>query len=88
VWPQGAIIPYLLAADVQNTVLAAILTFSDRVLYPWYAQAPHVGGLTPLHDQMLAGVLMWVPMSLVYVIPAVVLTARLLWPGRSAVYAH
>ena len=27
-------IPYLLAADVQNTVLAALLTFTDRVLYP------------------------------------------------------
>jgi cytochrome c oxidase assembly factor CtaG len=80
-WPRGAIIPYLLAADVQNTVLAAILTFSDRVLYPWYVLAPRVGGMTPLEDQMLAGVLMWVPMSLVYLIPAVVLTVRLLSPG-------
>jgi putative membrane protein len=73
-WPQGAIIPYLLAADLQNTVLAAILTFSDRVLYPWYTHGA-------LRDQMLAGVLMWVPMSVIYLVPAVVLTVRLLWPG-------
>jgi cytochrome c oxidase assembly factor CtaG len=79
-WHRGAIIPYLLAADVQNTILAAILTFSDRVLYPWYDGAPRVGGLTPLQDQMLAGVLMWVPMSLVYLVPAVVITVCLLSP--------
>src|SRR2546428_90532 len=35
-WPTGAMIPYLLAADVQNTALAALLTFSDRVVYPFY----------------------------------------------------
>jgi putative membrane protein len=80
-WPRGAIIPYLLAADVQNTVLAAILTFSDRVLYPWYAHVPRVGAMAPLQDQTLAGVLMWVPMSLVYLVPAFALTVRLLSPN-------
>jgi putative membrane protein len=82
-WPRGAMIPYLLVADVQNTILAAILTFSDRVLYQWYNTAPRVGSLTPLQDQMLAGVLMWVPMSLVYLVPAVGLTMRLLSPGTT-----
>jgi cytochrome c oxidase assembly factor CtaG len=82
-WPRGAMIPYLLVADVQNTILAAILTFSDRVLYQWYNSAPRVGSLTPLQDQMLAGVLMWVPMSLVYLVPAVALTIRLLSPGTT-----
>jgi putative membrane protein len=83
-WPRGAIIPYLLVADVQNTILAAILTFSDRVLYPWYAQAPSpLGGMTPQQDQTLAGVLMWVPMSLVYLVPAFALTVRLLSPRAS-----
>src|SRR4029453_2737091 len=36
-WPRWTMIPYLLLADVQNTVLAAILTFSDRLVYPAYA---------------------------------------------------
>ena len=86
-WPRGAIIPYLLAGDVQNTVLAAILTFSDRVLYTWYEHVPRVGGLTPVQDQTLAGVLMWVPMSLVYLVPAFVLTVRLLSPSRVSGFA-
>ena len=40
----------------QNTVLAAILTFSDRVLYPSYEQVPRLCGLSALDDQVLAGV--------------------------------
>jgi cytochrome c oxidase assembly factor CtaG len=81
-WPRGAMIPYLLAADIQNTMLAAILTFADRVLYPLYESAPRVAGLTPLADQVAAGALMWVVMSVAYLIPAGILTVRLLSPSR------
>src|SRR5262249_29000508 len=31
-WPRWTMIPYVVLADVQNNVLAAILTFSDRVV--------------------------------------------------------
>ena len=34
VWPRWTMIPYLVLADLQNTALAAILTFADRVIYP------------------------------------------------------
>jgi cytochrome c oxidase assembly factor CtaG len=78
-WPRWAMIPYLLLADMQNTVLAALLVFSGRVLYPSYA----LGG-NPLEDQAAAGVLMWVPMSIAYLIPAGVLTLRILAPRTLA----
>ena len=78
-WPRGALIPYLLAADVQNTVLAAVLTFSDRVLYPYYEFHDRAAALG---DQVLAGVLMWVPMSLAYLVPAALLTIRVLSPAK------
>jgi putative membrane protein len=78
-WPRWAMIPYLLLADMQNTALAALLVFSDRVLYPSYAH-----GGSPLDDQAAAGVLMWVPMSLAYLIPAGVLTLRILTPRARA----
>src|SRR6185369_14543955 len=35
-WPRWTMIPYLLIADLQNTVLAAFLSFYDRVLYSTY----------------------------------------------------
>src|SRR6476661_9460305 len=81
-WPSGAMIPYLLAADVQNTVLAAVLTFSDRVLYPFYEFHNRATEAAALGDQVLAGVIMWVPMSLAYLIPAALLTIRLLSPAK------
>lgn len=85
-WPTGAMIPYLLAADVQNTVLAALLTFSDRVVYPFYEVHNRATAAAALNDQVLAGVIMWVPMSLAYLIPAALLTIRLLSPAtREAV---
>jgi cytochrome c oxidase assembly factor CtaG len=80
-WPTGAMIPYLLAADVQNTVLAAVLTFSDRVVYPFYEFHSPATQAAALDDQVLAGVIMWVPMSLAYLIPAALVTIRLLSPA-------
>jgi len=81
-WPSVAMIPYLLTADVLNTVLAAVLTFSDRVLYPVYQFQSRAAEAAALNDQVLAGVIMWVPMSLAYLIPAALLTIRLLSPAR------
>ena len=80
-WPAWSIPPTLLLADVVNMVLAATITFSGRVLYPIYDQVPRVGGLSALDDQVMAGVVMWVPGSMVFLIPAVVVTMRLLSPA-------
>lgn len=82
-WPRGAMIPYLLAADVQNTLLAAVFTFSDRVLYSSYELQKGATAAGALNDQVLAGAIMWVPMSLAYLVPAVVITFRLLSPATS-----
>jgi cytochrome c oxidase assembly factor CtaG len=35
-----------------------------------------VGGLSALDDQVLAGLIMWVPGSVVYLVPAFVITMR------------
>jgi cytochrome c oxidase assembly factor CtaG len=70
-WPRWAMIPYLALADLQNSALAAILTFSDRVLYPTYDAIPRMWGLSALEDQAIAGVIMWVPGSLLFLLPVV-----------------
>jgi cytochrome c oxidase assembly factor CtaG/ferredoxin len=73
----GWILPaYLLAADIANTALSAVLTFSDRVLYPPYASVPRLFGTTALSDQVAAGLIMWVPGSLFFVVPAFVIAMR------------
>ena len=73
-------IPYLLSADIVNTILSATLAFSGRVLYPSYAQAERISSLTPLRDQIAAGVEMWVLNSLVFLVFAVTLTIEMLSP--------
>ena len=81
-WPRWTVIPYLLTADVLNTVLSATLAFSGKVLYPSYAAAERISRLTPLQDQVAAGAEMWVLNSMVFLVPAVVLTFRMLVPSR------
>ena len=71
---------YLFAACVPSTALGAVLTFAAAPFYPTYsAAADPLGlglfaltrgawGLTPLADQQLGGLLMWVPGGLVYLL--------------------
>jgi len=51
---------YLFLLGIPMSVTGALITLSDSVLYPFYATAPRVGGLSPLDDQQIGGLLMWV----------------------------
>lgn len=46
--------------------LGAILTLAGHVIYPVYLSTPHLWGLSPLDDQELAGLAMWVGGGLLY----------------------
>lgn len=59
---------YLFTTAVHTSLLGALLTFSSRLWYPLYASSTAAWGLTPLEDQQLAGLIMWVPAGLAYVI--------------------
>ena len=56
---------YLFVAGIPMMISAALITFSGRALYTWYVEAPRLFALTPLDDQRLGGVIMWVPGGLV-----------------------
>jgi cytochrome c oxidase assembly factor CtaG/polyferredoxin len=79
-WPRWALVPYLLLASLQNTALSAILAFSDRVLYPPYAAGPRLFGLSALADQAVAGAILWVPGSILMLVPVVGVVVGLLEP--------
>jgi cytochrome c oxidase assembly factor CtaG/ferredoxin len=79
-WPLWSVPVYLLAADLLNTSLSAILTFSDHVLYTYYLGMPRLFGTTALTDQSSAGVIMWVPGSLAFLIPAAMTAIEFLSP--------
>jgi len=67
--PYGAQLLYLFVFGIPMTVVAAFVTGAEHVLYPFYAAAPRIFDITPLADQRLGGVIMWVPAA---VIPVVV----------------
>jgi cytochrome c oxidase assembly factor CtaG/polyferredoxin len=77
-WSPWLLLPCLFLADLSNTALAALLTFSDRVLYPYYAEVPRLAGLSPLEDQSAAGVVMWVPGSVAFLLPLFAIGVQLL----------
>jgi cytochrome c oxidase assembly factor CtaG/polyferredoxin len=77
-WSLWLLVPALLLADLSNTALSALLTFSDRVLYPYYTEVPRLGGISALSDQSSAGVLMWVPGSVAFLLPLFVIGVRLM----------
>jgi cytochrome c oxidase assembly factor CtaG/cytochrome c2 len=70
---RGAAILYLFATTLHTGALGALLAFSRTVWYPAYANAATAWGLTPLEDQQLAGLIMWIPGSVPYLIAALLL---------------
>jgi cytochrome c oxidase assembly factor CtaG/ferredoxin len=85
-WSGWLLVPGLILADLSNTILSALLTFSSRVLYPYYSEIPRLAGISALEDQSAAGVVMWVPGSLAFLLPLVGICVRLLsGPGRDRV---
>ena len=66
----GAGILVLFGLSMQSAILGALLTFAPRPWYSSYTQTTAAWGLTPLADQQIAGVIMWVPAGVVYLVAA------------------
>jgi putative membrane protein len=83
-WPTSArypgwyMLPYLIMADIVNTALSAFLAFCDRPVYAYYLKQPNPFNISPQSDQVIGAVIMWVLGSLVFLIPAVFVTIKLL----------
>jgi len=62
--------PFLMAwiflFGIPGTVVSALITLSNDVLYTWYAAAPRITALSPLDDQRLGGLIMWIPGMMVF----------------------
>ena len=58
-------------------LLGALITLAPYPLYAWYHGRTALWGLSALEDQQLAGLLMWVPMGIVYLAACLLLASRL-----------
>ncbi|HWE60619.1 MAG TPA: cytochrome c oxidase assembly protein [Chloroflexota bacterium] len=64
----GVRLLYSWATMMPMGILGILLTIARGVWYPHYVAQPRLWSLSPLDDQHLGGVLMWVPGGLIYIL--------------------
>ncbi len=79
---QAAKLGCLFVTTLHSGLLGLLLALSPRLWYPAQSVMAADWGLTPLQDQQVAGLVMWVPMSAVYTVAALWVAAR--WIGGAA----
>jgi putative membrane protein len=84
--PRWSLLLYLFLATLPCDILSGFLAFSDRVAYPVYFSTPRLFGFSVLEDQQCAAALMWTCVTLVYLVPAAIISSKLLAPRTS--YEH
>ncbi|HLX30807.1 MAG TPA: cytochrome c oxidase assembly protein [Casimicrobiaceae bacterium] len=79
--PRPISLACLFATMLQTSALGALITLAPS---PWYAGAvdARVFGLTPLADQQLGGLIMWLPGGAAYVVVALAIVAAWLAPPK------
>jgi putative membrane protein len=59
---------YCFLMSIPMSIVAVYITMADHILYPAYSAAPRILPLSPMEDQMLGGLIMWVPGGLIFAI--------------------
>ena len=72
----------LFVTTLTTGALGALLTFGSTAWYALPGESPWFGW-TPLEDQQVGGLIMWIPGGTVYLVFALALAARALRPGRA-----
>ncbi|MBW8899680.1 MAG: cytochrome c oxidase assembly protein [Massilia sp.] len=73
---RGGAIVYLFTTMMHTGALGALFTMSGTIWYPLYGNRAQLFGLSPLEDQQLGGLIMWIPGGLAYLAAGLVLCAR------------
>ena len=57
---------YLFLLSIPMAIVAVYISYADGLLYPMYASAPRIWGITPMTDQLVGGLIMWIPGGLFF----------------------
>ena len=71
---------YCFLMSIPMSIIAIYITLADHVLYPAYASAPRISPLSPMNDQLLGGLIMWVPGGLIFALIMTVVFFK--WAAR------
>jgi putative membrane protein len=77
----GIAVVFIFITAVHTSLLGALLTFAPTAWYPTYMQTAPAMGVTALADQQLAGLLMWVPSGVIFMLVALGVFAA--WLGEA-----
>jgi cytochrome c oxidase assembly factor CtaG len=77
----GAAVLYVFLTAVHSSVLGALLAVAPSVWYPSYATSATQWNVDALVDQQLAGLLMWVPSGVIFIVFGLAMMAA--WLGES-----
>lgn len=72
----GAAVLYVFGTALHSGILGAMLTFARHPWYTPYLDTARAWGLSPLEDQQLGGLIMWIPASLTYIVAGLAFFAR------------
>jgi putative membrane protein len=64
--PYPAQMLYLFLMSIPMSLVAVCIGYSDHALYLAYASAPRLWGITPLQDQLIGALIMWIPGGLFF----------------------
>jgi putative membrane protein len=64
----GAAVVFVFTTMLQMMIVPALLIFSGESWYPYYAHISPAWRLTPLQDQSLAGLIMWMPSNVIFLV--------------------
>ncbi|UOM32578.1 cytochrome c oxidase assembly protein [Acuticoccus sp. I52.16.1] len=67
---------FVVAGFAQMGMLGAVLTFAPQPLFAAHLAAPFAFGISPVDDQALGGLIMWVPAGIPYAVAAVIVARR------------
>jgi len=82
----GTAVLLLFGTALHSGALGGLLTFSRTLWYPAYGNAAAAWGLSPLEDQQLAGLIMWIPATFAYLVAALFLFAGWLRASEERVH--
>jgi putative membrane protein len=71
---------YCFLMIIPMSIVAVYISMAEQVLYPAYSSAPRITSLSPLDDQLLGGLIMWVPGGMIFMIIMTVIFFK--WAAR------
>jgi len=71
---------YCFLMVIPMSVVAIFIAMADHVLYPAYSVAPRIWDISPLSDQQIGGLIMWIPGGLLFYVVMTFVFFK--WAGR------